>query len=491
VVIKKIALIQPNLKWVDYNFKTLWEIHPVNLCLIAAMIEKDYDVTIIDANISDMTQEVFKQKIADLNPDLVGITLLTMEYGGVAHITSKLVKEVDPNMVVVMGGIYASQAPELVGKDVNIDYMVLGEGEHTFPKLLKYLEGKGDFPTIGIGYWKDGKRIIQGKSPFILDLDSLPFPAYHLVDYSRYINSIQRVSVDSPRELPYARVFTSRGCGVGCTFCEIESIAGAKFRHRSAQNVIEELIFLKEKYGIKSLIFDDDNFYINTKRTRAIFKGMIDAKLDLKWNAIAVPVFYLSEELLELMKESGCQYLDMAIESGVERVLSDIIHKPVKLTHVENMVRKARELGMDVNAHFIIGFPGETWSEIRQTVRFAESLEADYTKFFIAQPLPGTKLYDMAIEQNQLLGNMNMKTDLNWSESRILSDEFTTKDINVLRAYEWDRINFSSDAKKTKIAKMMRVTEGELDKLRKDTLSSVVLSSTEAVAKETFPALSK
>ncbi|MBC8285651.1 MAG: cobalamin B12-binding domain-containing protein, partial [Nitrospinae bacterium] len=295
MVIKKIVLVQPNLKWIDYNFKTLWEIHPINLCLIAAVVEKDYDVTILDANIEDMSEETFKNKISDLNPDLVGITLLTMEYGQVAHIASKLVKEAIPDAVVVMGGIYTSQAPELVGKDTNIDYMVLGEGEHTFPKLLKYLEGKSEFPTIGIGYWKDGKRIIQGKSPFILDLDNLPLPAYHMIDYTRYTNSIQRVSVDSPRVLPYARVFTSRGCGVGCTFCEIESIAGAKFRHRSAENVIQELIFLKENYGIKSIIFDDDNFYINTNRTRAIFRGMIEAKLDLKWNAIAVPVFYLSE----------------------------------------------------------------------------------------------------------------------------------------------------------------------------------------------------
>ncbi|MBI5184449.1 MAG: B12-binding domain-containing radical SAM protein, partial [Nitrospinae bacterium] len=440
--INKIALVQPNLKWVDWNFKTLWEIHPINLCLIGAMIEKDYEVTIIDANIDNLSQGDFQEKISSLKPDLVGITLLTMEYGEAAHIASRLVKQANPETVTVLGGIYASQASELAGKDVNVDYMVLGEGEHTFPKLLKYLEGKGDLPQMGIGYWKEGKRVVQGKSPFIMDLDALPFPAYHLVDYSRYAHTLQRISVDSPRELPYARVFTSRGCGVGCTFCEIESISGAKFRHRSPKNVVAELVFLKATYGIRSLIFDDDNFYINKNRSKAIFKGMIDAKLDLKWNAIAVPVFYLNDELLEVMRESGCHYVDMAIESGVERVLCDIVHKPVKLAHVVNMVRKAKSLGIDVNAHFILGFPGETWDEIRATVKFAENLGTDYTKFFIAQPLPGTRMYDMVMEHNELQTGVNMKTDLDWSSSRIVSAEFTSKDLSVLRAYEWDRLNF-------------------------------------------------
>ena len=210
---------------------------------------------------------------------------------------------------------------------------------------------------------------------------------------------------------------------------------------------------------------------------------MIDRKLDLKWNAIAVPVFYLNDELLELMKESGCQYTDMAIESGVERVLYDIVQKPVKLAHVVNMVRKAKSLGIDVNAHFILGFPGETWDEIRTTIKFAEDLGADYTKFFIAQPLPGTKMYDMVVKQNELQTGINMRTDLDWSSSRIISDEFTSRDLSVLRAYEWDRINFFDPARRTKIAKMMRISESELNKLRKDTLASTF--------PVTFPALPK
>ncbi|MDJ0836126.1 MAG: radical SAM protein [Acidobacteriota bacterium] len=476
--ISKIVLVQPNLRWVAWNFKTLWEIHPVNLCMLAAMIEDRYDITIIDANIDDLDTDEFKSRLARLQPDLVGITLLTMEYGETAHIAARLVKEVDRDIVTVLGGIYATQAPELAGKDTNIDYLVLGEGEYVFPALLEAIQGRGDMPDRGVGYRCDDNLILTGKAPFIQDLDALPLPAYHLVDYERYTRTLQRISVDSPRTLPYARILTSRGCPIGCTFCEIESISGKPFRSRSVEHVISEMKLLKENYGITSIIFDDDNLYVNRRRTKELCKAMVRENLNLKWNAIAVSVFYLNDEILEAMAASGCQYVDMAIESGVERVLKEIVKKPVKLDYARRMIDKAKSLGIDVNAHFIIGFPGETWDEIRATIRYAESLNADYIKFFIYQPLPETPLFKTVMEQGLLRGaEGDMKTGLNWSDSSIISDEFTPQDLRVLRAYEWDRINFSFPERRKKIAQMMRITEEELNKLRKDTLASVAMTT--------------
>ena len=485
--IEKIVLVQPNLRWIDWNFKTLWEIHPVSLCLIGAMIEDQYEVVIVDANIEDMKEEEFKQRIAELEPDLVGITLLTMEYGKTAHIAARLVKELDMGIVTVLGGIYASQAPEIAGEDPNLDYLVLGEGEYVFPQLLDYIQGNGEMPERGVSPWVDGRRLPACKAPFIQDLDALPMPAYHLADYARYANTLQRISVDSPRTLPYARIITSRGCPIGCTFCEIESIAGKPFRSRSVSNVIKEMKYLIDNYGITSIIFDDDNLYINRKRTKDLCNAMVAEGLNLKWNAIAVSVFYLNDEILEAMAASGCEYVDMAIESGVERVLKEIVHKPVKLDYVRLMVDKAKSLGIDVNTHFIIGFPGETWEEIRETIRYAESLDADYTKFFIYQPLPNTPLYKTVMEQKSLRGGVNMKTELNWSDSQIISDEFTSQDLRVLRAYEWDRINFTSHEKMLNIARMMRISVEKLNKLRKDTLASAALTTYPALNHEDKP----
>lgn len=476
--IEKIVLVQPNLRWIDWDFKTLWEIHPTGICLIAAMIETKYDVVILDANIDDLSVAEFRNRISELAPDIVGITLLTMEYGKTAHIASRIVKEISSDIIVVLGGIYATQAPEIAGLDRNIDFLVLGEGEYVFPQLLAYLQGEEDnVPTLGVAYWKDDERIIQGKAPFIQNLDALPLPAYHLVDYNRYANTLQRMSVVSPRQLPYGRLATSRGCSVGCSFCEIESISGKSFRTKTVPHIIKELKLLKHEYGIKSVIFDDDNMYINRRRTRELCRAMIDEGLNLTWNAIAVPVFYINELILELMAESGCQFIDLAIESGVERVLKDIVNKPVKLDFAAKMVKKAQSLGIDVCTHFIIGFPGETWDEIRATIRYAESIDSDYTKFFIYQPLPNTPLYKKIRAQGSISTDLNMTTDLNWSDSKIISNQFSSQDLRVLRAYEWERINFSTQKKKMKIAQMIRISEEKLEELRKDTLASVALTT--------------
>jgi anaerobic magnesium-protoporphyrin IX monomethyl ester cyclase len=482
--VQRILLVQPNMRWVEWNFKTLWEIHPLNLCMIAATVEDRYEISILDANIDDLSQDEFRSKVIEIAPDLVGITLLTMEYGKTAHICSSLVKQADPNIVTILGGIYVTQAHDIAGADENLDYLVLGEGEYTFPALLDYIEGKGPRPELGIGYWQDGKRIVQPKPPFIQDLDSLPLPAYHLADFDRYTTTLQRISVDSPRALPYARMITSRGCPVGCTFCEVESISGGPFRTRSVEHVMSELRYMKQRYGIKAVVWDDDNLFLKRSRTKALFRAMIDEKLDLKWNGLAVPVFTMTDEIIEIFAESGCQYLDFAIESGVDRILKDIVHKPVNLETVAPLVAKAQSLGIDVNCHFIIGFPGETWDEIRQTISYAESLQADYTKFFIYQPLPHTPLGDKLLADGMIKGSVNVQSDLNWSESVVVSDDWSTERLRYLRAFEWDRINFNSQEKKERIAKMMSISMEQLEQLRNDTLDSVAPVSYPAIQKE-------
>jgi radical SAM superfamily enzyme YgiQ (UPF0313 family) len=277
----------------------------------------------------------------------------------------------------------------------------------------------------------------------------------------KYASMCQRESVDHPRSLPYAWIFTSRGCPIGCSFCEVEEIAGRKVRFRSVDNVLDEIEWLKETYGITSLMFGDDK--------------MIDRRLNIKWNAISVAIFNLDEEMVELMEASGCQYLDIAIESGVERVLREIINKPVKLEYVQKMIEKIKEVDIDISANFIIGFPGEKWQEIRETIRFAESIDVDYVKIFIATPLPKTKLYKIAKEGGYLKEDFSFNRH-NWSYGQIQTDEFNPWDLGILRAYEWDRINFSTPEKRRKIAKMMNVTEERLDQIRRETLLSVINS---------------
>jgi radical SAM superfamily enzyme YgiQ (UPF0313 family) len=465
--IGKIVLAIPNLRW-HKTAATLWMVHPYNLCLLASMIRDRFEVVIVDANMEDLSRERFAARLAQIKPDLVGITVLTDEYGPAGHMAAAMAKQLDPEMPVVMGGVYALSAPTSIMADTNVDYVVIGEGEYVIGPLLDYLNGKGDLPS-GVAYRREGRIVIPDRVPFIQDLDVLPLPSYDLVDYNRYSHTMGRYSVDNPRSLPYARMFTSRGCPIGCVFCQVETLAGRRFRPRSAGNVLAEMEWLQSSYGVTSVVFDDDNFFVNRKRVKAIFEGMIERKLNLKWNAIAVSVFLLDEELLELMKASGCQFIDLAIESGVKRILKQIIHKPVNLDKAKRLVAKCQELGIDVAANFVIGFPGETWEEIRQTLSFIESIPLDYAKIFIANPLPNTKLEKMAKEMGAIVEGVGV----NWQYGRLQTDEFTPQDVAILRAYEWDRINFRTPERRAKVAAMMGISEAELADVRRETRLSL------------------
>ena len=472
--VEKVLLAIPNFRWQNWKIATLWNVHPYNICLLSAMIEREYNVVIVDANIDDLSKEEFDAILKKEKPDVVGLTVMTNEYSRAGHIAAEVVKNADSSIVVVFCGVYATNSYLSVIEDKNVDYVVVGEGEYVFKNLLGYLNGRNDLPARGIVYKRNGKIITTPREDFITDLDSLPLPAYHKIDFLKYADLIQRESVDRPRRFPFARVLTSRGCSVGCSFCEAGYISGGKFRSRSPLNVVNEIEWLINEYGIKSVLFDDDNMLLNRKRAKDIFREMLKRNLNVTWNVASLAVFLLDDELLELMKESGCQFLDVSIESGVERVLKEIIRKPLKLENSKKMVKKAKELGIDVVASFVVGFPGETWDEIRQTIRFAENFEADYVKIAIATPLPNTELYQTAKYGGYLREDFSFD-DMDWSRGQIETDEFTRQDLTILRAYEWDRINFTDPQRRKNIARMMNITEDELNKIRKRTLRSIKL----------------
>ncbi|MFH1607985.1 MAG: radical SAM protein [archaeon] len=466
---KKVVLMYPNPKWAEFMERTSWIMHPYNLCLIAAMVEKDYDVKIIDANLDNLSVEDFSESIRNMQPDIVGISTITNEYTASALIAAKTIKETSPNTKVVLGGVSVISDHKPFIQSPYVDCVVVGEGEYAFKQLCDFLSEKGNFPERGVLYKEHGQIRGGGRVDFIEDLDALPLPAYHLVDLTKYTNQIQRESVDRPRAMPYARVLTSRGCPYGCCFCEVESISGKKIRFRSLKSITEEIEWLIRDYGIKALSFDDDNLTANRERAKELFRIMIDRKYNLKWYNSAVGLFTLDDEILDLMKESGCQFLGVAIESGNQRVLKDIIHKPIDLVQAKEMIEKIKQRGIDLSVNFIIGFPGETWEEIRETIKFAEEIDVDYAKIFIATPLPNTELYRITKEGGYLKEGFEFNKHL-WTDGWIKSSEFRPQDLKVLRAYEWDRINFSSPEKRKNIARMMGISEERLDEIRKDTL---------------------
>lgn len=471
MITHKILLIYPNFKWSKrYESRTLWKLHPYNISLLAALLEKKYEVKILDANIDDLSLFQYKDQVAKFGPDIVGISLNASEYVDSGLIAAESTKMVNSKIKVVFGGSSVIFNSDYIMSKDSVDFAVCGEGEIVFPKLCEYLFGLSDPPKTGFLYKKYGNVINLGRAEFITELDSLPLPSYHLIDFKKYTNVVQRESTDRPRDLPYARIITSRGCPFNCCFCAAGVVAGKKIRYRSPENIMTEIDYLVKEYKIKSLMIDDDNILVDRERAIRFFELLISRNYKIKWNAMALAVFKLDEELLDLIRQSGCQYINVAIESGVERVLKTIIHKPVDLNQAKHMVSKIKRMGIDVVANFVIGFPGETWSEIRKTIKYAEDLDVDYIKIFIATPFPNTELHRIAKESGALVGNYDINNHL-WTDGFIRTSEFRPQDLKIFRAYEWDRINFSDSIRKKKIAEMMNVTEERLDEIRKDTLA--------------------
>jgi len=469
--INKLMLTLPNTRWFNLRY---WHIPPYTLGLLTATLKDRYEVNILDANFDDLDFNEVEDRIARYEPDVIGISCMSLEYDESFKKLASIAKSACPETKVVVGGVYPTILPRRLIADRNIDYVVLGEGEYRFRKLLEYLENK-NFPLEemdGLAYRTGNGIVIQKVNNHIDNLDELPLPCYDNLDYFAYASKANKFSYyNYPRRFPYASTVTSRGCPFRCTFCSTRAICGPKIRYRSADSVLREIDWLVEKYGLKEMLFLDDNLYLDRKRMKKILLGLIDRKYDLEWKSINAAPYALNNEILELMRESGCYQISLALESGTEEGLR-LMKKPYKdPSRVKPIVEKARALGFELGAMFVIGFPGETWEQIRRTIRFAEELDLDFSNFNIASPLPETELYRIAKEQHLLTEEFDFDSlDFHgFGRATIRTDEFTPEELEILRAFEWDRINFTNDAKSAKIAKMNGITIEELKNWRVST----------------------
>jgi len=485
-IIKKFLILVPNSRWFGKRY-WLW-FTPAVAILFSILKRYGLEVEVLEANIDNLSQEQVKERIKNYAPDVVGITNMSLEYWKQAHYSAKIAKEIDKDIITIMGGVHPTVMPHKVMEDPNIDYIILSEGEERIVKFLDILQTDGDFSKMeGVGYRKNGEVIINRPTSYIENLDQLPFPDYSIFDWKKVMEGEQKSVVGlGTRKNPVGIVLTSRGCRYRCSFCAGWLVSGRGVRLRSAENVLEEIDLLVEKYGIKELIFTDDEMYANRERCVKIFEGLKKRNYDLIWKNINLAAWKMDYELLKLMKESGCYQITISPESGNERVLTKIIHKVGTKEDSKNVVKWCKELNLEVEADFVIGFPGETWEEIRDTTNFAEELDADAVKFAIATPFPGTELFEKAVEMGCLPKDFNFYRDdaLGFAHGVINTKEFTVKELEMLRCFEWDRINFKTQAKKERYAKMNLMTLEELEDFRKQTRKNVGLYFLDQVADE-------
>jgi len=382
---------------------------PLGLAYIAAVLEKaNIEVKILDCYAegyteeqdigegyikTGLTSEEIKTKIKAFQPDFVGVTcVFTSEIGNAAALC-RLVKEVDPHIKVVLGGLHPSNYPlETMEFCPKVDYIILGEGEYRFLKLVQ-----GKIPFDGLVIVKEHKIIPA--ITHIENLDLLPFPARHLLKMDIYLKINKHIS-PYPKKLKTEQILTSRGYPGRCIFCTSSRFWGYNFRKRTPENVLKEMQELINQYGIQEFQFTDDTMTLDKARAMQIFKMMEPLQVSFCM-ANGVFVNTLTRPLIHQMKKAGCYQITFSVESGSKKSLK-LMKKNVDLDRVKPLVQYAKSLGISCHATFVLGIPGETIQDVKQSFRYAHYCDFDSTSFFIVSPLPGSELYDLCLEKKYL-----------------------------------------------------------------------------------------
>ncbi|MFH1031509.1 MAG: radical SAM protein [Chloroflexota bacterium] len=379
----KVALINPAQP-------TGYSQPPLGLALIAAILErKGYQVIVIDANALRLRFEDIPAMMS--GADVVGLTAMTPTINE-AIAVARYLRKARLDLPIILGGAHATILPrETLQTAPEIDALVTGEGEGTFIELLQALENKQTLDNIlGVSYRRDGNVVINQARCQEIDMDTLPFLAYHLLPWRKY-----KPHPPHGRALPFAAIITSRGCPYRCSYCS-KPIFGGQFRGQSPERVAEEVSYYVKRFGIKEIAFYDDVFTLNKKRAYTIADEILKRGLKISWTC-ETRVNLIDKELLRQFKKAGCYSIAYGIESGSPEILK-AIEKGITLEQVEETVRMSREVGLQTIGYFMIGSPGESPKTIRETIDFAKKLKLDFVQFAITTPYPGTKLYDLYLK---------------------------------------------------------------------------------------------
>jgi len=417
---------------------------PIGLMYLAGYLRQfrnDLEIDAFDARVKLAQAGEVREYIKKSRPDVVGITAFTME-SAEAHQTAGMVKELFPEIPVILGGPYPSSDPGNAGNDDNVDFLIFGEGEIPLLQLVNTLE-KGDDPAEikGIQFRQNGNVINTGPVDVVFNPDDIPFPAWDLLDLDDYFHpSAGKRRLTNPIQM-YDRgmsVFSSRGCPYRCTYCH--NIFGKKTRFRSPENVIDELKWLKTEFGIQEIEFIDDVFNLDLERAKKIMELMIEEDLNLRFSfPNGLRADRMDEELVLKMRKAGCYRVNYAIESGSPRI-QKLMKKNLKLGRAKEIIDFTARQNISVGGFFMLGFPDETEEEMLQTIDFALKSKCHTASFFILTPFPGTEMYSEAIEAG--IDMEAMYSDYG-AVSKNLSRNVPAKRIKQLRTQAFRKFYFS------------------------------------------------
>lgn len=432
---------------------------PLGLLYLGTVLSKhDFNVKILDASnrkprkISDnsyfygMNNEQIEQYVKEYNPHIVGLGCLYSTKWPFLIEIAKLIKKISNSCFVVAGGIYPSMSPKkALNSSKHVDFCLIGEAEYSFLDLCKILSGckNGEIEISSLEYIKKIDGIVyrenddvffNAKKQYIENLDELPFPDYDLIEggVAQYDND-QPIFRLGHRYLP---IMSSRSCPSKCSFCNMKFTHGGGYRHRSPDNVIQEILYINRKWGITSFHFADDNVSLIKNRFKSILQKLIDIEINFRWASLnGMMINTLDEEVVNLMHKSGCVRVAVAIESGDEEIRKNVVRKPIKTEKIKEVVAAFKKEGIFISAFFIIGFLEDNDETIRKTRELIFDLNLNWVGIFALQVYPGTDIYKM-MEAKDLIKDTSCITG---NKMEMLQPTFELYDGYSSRVQGWQK----------------------------------------------------
>jgi radical SAM superfamily enzyme YgiQ (UPF0313 family) len=391
---KRIMMIRPGKRFPRNGFA-----QPLGFLSLIAMLRRHFpdrfEVLLLEQALLDLTAAEVKRKMEAFRPDLVCFSCLSVEAEEM-HELAAISKQLFPEVPIWLGGPHASFYYDWEIETGNVDAVCIGEGEATFIEMIgAWLENRPLDSVAGLALPREGKVVTTAPRAPIEDLDSLPLPAWDMIDFKLYGKQISMNGfVDST---PWAIFFSTRACPYQCIYCHC--IFGKKVRKRSVDNVMAELEILVKRHGVKEIHIVDDIFNLDLERAKAICDRIVEQKLNIK---IAFPNGLrgdrMDRELIRKLKKAGCYCITYAVETASPR-LQKRIKKNLDLEKVKQVIAWTDEEKIIAQAFFMLGFPGETLEELKMTVDYALNTRLLRPWFFSVVVYPRTGLYDMAREE--------------------------------------------------------------------------------------------
>lgn len=392
---------------------------PLGLGYIASVLREDgHQVSVMDINGFGYAPNRVEELVKGSDFDLAGIGGLSTTYGYVKWLAG-ILKKHKPGLPVIAGNMVSTAHPETLLTHSDVDIAVVGEGENTMKELVKTIKSGGDLKSIhGIVYKNNGNIVRNPARQRIVDLDSLPFPAWDMFPMETYLTG----STATPES--YGRrsinVVTTRGCPYDCTFCS--RCFGKQVFSRSPKNIVEEIKELVKRYKVKFIGFSDELFLVNKPKVMEFCDRVFAEGLNIRWSANA-RVNVVNYDLLKIIRRAGCVQLGYGFESGSQKIL-DNIKKGTTVKQAGEAIKITRKAGIRISPSFVFGLPGENMETIKETLDFIRRNQIIAFRFFYANPYPNTELYDFA----RKIGRLPADED-KYLES--LGEQLTTFRINL------------------------------------------------------------